>query len=77
VPIRCLTILLPEEMPIVIGFFYSSSITRYKPDFPARLRDSMYWPVFVALRKHALYKFLLLFTSFVRQETFIVKPQEE
>jgi hypothetical protein len=64
---------LPEELPIAIALFHISSVVRYKPEFFARIRNSKYWPVVGAARQHILYKFLLLFSSFVRQETMVVR----
>lgn len=68
-PISGGQLLLPEELPIALVFFHLSSISRYKPEFLSELRDSKYWPVVAAARWHGLYKFLLLFSSFVQQKT--------
>jgi hypothetical protein len=73
IPVCTRSLLMPEELPIALAFFHLSSVARYKPEFLARLRDSRYWPVVSALRHHGLYKFLLLFWSYVRQETILMK----
>lgn len=63
------TLLMPEELPVVLALFHLSSIVRYKPEFFARVRDSRHWPIVVAARQHSLYKFLLLFWCFMQQQT--------
>ena len=54
---------MPEEFPIVLWFFYLSSIVRYRPEFFVGLQDSRFWPVVLAARKHALITFLEVFLS--------------
>jgi len=68
-PLSSSRLYLPEELPIALLFFYMSSVVRYRPEWVSRLRDSRYWPVVASARRHALYKFLLVFLSFVHQET--------
>ena len=63
----------PEELPIILLFYHMSSVVRYKPEFLARVRDSRYWPLLLAARRHCLLKFLLLFWSFVHQKTLIIR----
>lgn len=60
-------LLMPEEFPIVLAFFHLGSVSRYHPEYLERLRDTRYWPVVAALRAHSMFKFLLLFWSYLRQ----------
>jgi hypothetical protein len=60
-------LLMPEALPITLAFYHLSCVARYNPEFLERLANSKYWPVVAALRPHALFKFLLLFWSFIRQ----------
>lgn len=65
-------LLLPEELPIWISFFHLSCIVRYKPDYLNNLEDTAAWPLILTLRKHAIYRFLLIFWSFFYQECFLI-----
>lgn len=67
VPWSSRKLLLPEELPLICAFFHMSNIVRYNPSGLRKLMDSKYWPVLLALRKHGLYRFLLLFWSFAQQ----------
>ncbi len=71
-PISTGNIRLFEELPIVLLFFYLSSIARYRPDFLYRIRDSREWCILQAARRHCLFQFLVLFWSFVNQKTLLV-----
>jgi hypothetical protein len=62
----------PEEFPITLAFFHLSSVVRYKPEFLDRLRDSKYWAVISAARRHCLLKFLITFWSFTHKKTLII-----
>lgn len=74
--VGCLTpvcsrhLLLPEELPIWLTFFHMSNIVRYKPEFLAKLSDSRSWPFLLAIRRHGLLRFLLLFLSFMHKTAF-------
>jgi hypothetical protein len=61
-----------EEWPIALVFYHLSSVARYRPEFLDWLHESRYWPVVAAARSHALFKFLVLFWSYVRQEAFSI-----
>lgn len=61
------SLLMPEEIPIVLAFFHLSSVARYNPEYLEHIRSTRYWPSAMALCKHGIYKFLLLFWSFLRQ----------
>lgn len=61
-------VIFPEELPILLASFHLSSVVRYKTEALAALKDSAEWPMLLALRKHATYRFLLLFLSFMRQQ---------
>ncbi|MCX6071179.1 MAG: YaaC family protein [Chloroflexi bacterium] len=65
-------LLMPEALPATLAFYHLSSVARYNPEFLERLSESKHWPVVAALRPHALYKFLLLFWSFMRQSNVSV-----
>lgn len=71
-PISSRRLLLPEELPITLLFFYMSSVTRYRPDYLDRLMDSKYWPFLLTTRSQALTKFLFLFWSFVQQTNYYI-----
>jgi hypothetical protein len=71
-PLGSAKIEFPEEVPIWLLFFYMSSITRYKPEFFSRLKDSRYWPPVSGARLHSFLDFLLAFWSFVHQKTYFV-----
>lgn len=66
-PLSNKTLLLPEELPIWLVFFHLSNVVRYNPEFLSRLMGLPSWPMLLALRKHAFFKFCLLFWSFLRQ----------
>jgi len=63
---------MPEEFPIALLFFHMSSVVRYKPEFLSRVQQSRWWPVLVAARRHSLFKFMLLFWSYMHNEQFII-----
>ena len=71
-PISAKKLLLPEELPIALLFFYMSSVTRYRPDYLDRLMDSKYWPFLSIIRATSLTKFLFLFWSFVQQANYCI-----
>jgi hypothetical protein len=72
-PLCSKNILLPEEFPIILAFFHLGSVVRYKPDFLARIRDSRFWPVVLAAQQHCFLKFVILFWSFVHQQSLILE----
>ena len=74
-PLSAQEIRWPEELPIVLLFFYMSSVSRYRPDFLDKLADSKYWPFLATVRTHGLTKFLFLLWSFVHKENFSISPQ--
>lgn len=67
-------LLLPEELPLICAFYHMSSVVRYNPDALSKLMDSKYWPVLLALRRHGVYRFTLLFWSFVTQCCTYILP---
>lgn len=67
-PICSRSLLMPEELPIVLALFHLSSVVRYQPEMLARLRDSRYWPVVASLRLDGVCRFLELFWSYTHQE---------
>jgi hypothetical protein len=71
-PISSDSLLFPQELAIVLFFFYMSNIVRYKPDFFVKLRTSIYWPMIAASQKHTLFEFLLNAWSFFQQENYFL-----
>jgi hypothetical protein len=67
VPLSEGQLLLLEELPILLAFYHMSSIVRYDPDTLVKLMDSKYWPMLLVLRNHGLYRFLMLFWSYMNQ----------
>jgi len=67
VPLSNCELLLPEELPLIIAFYHMSMVVRYNPDALRELSNSQFWPVLLVLRRHGIYRFLLLFYSFVTQ----------
>lgn len=65
---------MPQELPIVLAFYHLSSISRYNPEFMARIKDSRHWPLVVSLQWHALQKYLLLTWSFLQRKNVLVNP---
>jgi hypothetical protein len=71
-PISARHLLLPEELPTTLVFYYLSSVARYKPEFLAKLRDSRFWAPLATATYHSLQKILLLCLSYVHQRNFMV-----
>ncbi len=69
-PITNCQLLLPEEIPIWIAFYYLSNIVRYNPEYLEKLMDSKAWPILLTLRKHAIFTFLKLFWSFMQKSEY-------
>ena len=67
-------LLMPEELPLLYVFFHMSNVVRYKPEMLTKLMDSKYLPVLLALRRHGIYRFLLLFWSFFNQCCTYIVP---
>lgn len=72
-PISTGQLLLPEEAPIFLAFFQLSNVVRYRPEFFDKLHDSRYWPMVSALRMHGLYRFMILFWSYMHQERLVIR----
>jgi hypothetical protein len=64
----------PEEFPILLLFFHMSNVVRYNPVFLFQLRESKYWPMLAAARRHSLLRFLILFWSHVHKKQFLLNP---
>jgi hypothetical protein len=75
IPLSAKHLLLPEELPIALAFFHMSSVVRYKPEFFERLRDSRFWPVVSATRRHCLLKSLILCWSFVHRRSLLIRHE--
>ncbi len=65
---------MPEEFPIALLFFHMSSVVRYKPEFLRRIQKSRWWPMLTAAQRHSMFKFMLLFWSFVHKEQLLLWP---
>ena len=74
-PLSARRLKMPEEVPIWLAFFHLSNVVRYKPDYLDRLKDSNGWPIVLALRKHATYRYMLLFWSHFHQRNFDVSQK--
>jgi hypothetical protein len=72
IPVRSAGILFPEEIPIALALLHLSSVTRYKPDFLERLRESRYWPVITVARRQALYDLMVLCWSYTHRQSLRV-----
>ncbi len=73
--ITCSNFPMPEEIPIFLLFYHMSSVTRYKPEFLSRIRQSRYWPFIISARRQSLRKFMLLFWSYVNKKQFILNSE--
>lgn len=69
-PICTMNLQMAEEIPVWLVLFHLSNVVRYNPEFLARLGDSRTWPLLLALRRHSVLQFLILFWSFVNQANF-------
>jgi len=69
-PLSAAEIFLPEEIPIWITLYHLSNVARYNPEFLTRLENSKAWPVILALRKHAVLRYLILFWSNLHKRQF-------
>lgn len=67
------SILMPEEFPILLAFFHLSNVVRYNPLLLKKLFDSPMIGLLDALARHALYRYLVLFWSYVNQTTYFIK----
>ncbi|MBE0566133.1 MAG: hypothetical protein IH621_09265 [Krumholzibacteria bacterium] len=75
VPYTGANLLMAEEVPIWLAFFHLSNIVRYSPEYLFRLKDSKSWPLLLAMRKHALLRFLVLFWSHVNRQVVHLKGE--
>jgi len=67
IPVSDGRLLLPEELPILLAYYHIAYIVRYEPDYLKKLINSEVWPLLLVLRRHALFRFLLLSWSFINQ----------
>lgn len=72
VPISSKSILLPEELPILLAFFHLSNIVRYNPDYLYQIKDSKDWSMIQPLSRHGVCRFMILFWSYFHQKTFYI-----
>ncbi|TAK14544.1 MAG: hypothetical protein EPO32_01245 [Anaerolineae bacterium] len=69
-PISSKRELFPPEAYIWLAFFHLSSVVRYKPEFLEQLMDSKTWPTLLALTKHSVLEFIVMFWSFIRRANY-------
>jgi hypothetical protein len=72
-PVSSRRLLLPEELPIALLFFHMSSVVRYNPEFLAKIRDSRYWPMLAAARRHCVLRALILAWEYVNQQNLALR----
>ena len=63
---------MPEEFASALAFFHLSSVCRYNPEFVDKLSKSKFWPMLLALRRHALFYFLLSTWSNMIQKNYFL-----
>ncbi|MCH8911246.1 MAG: hypothetical protein IH867_10995 [Chloroflexi bacterium] len=63
IPVTKLSYWPVEEFNLLLAFFHLSSVVRYDPELMIEFQDSKEWPLLLILKRHGLYKFLLLFYS--------------
>lgn len=73
-PLSGSRLLLPEEVPIWIALFHLSNVVRYDPEFLLRLQDSKFWPVVMAVRRQAVFRYLLLTWSYHHKKSLSLGP---
>lgn len=73
-PVCTRRLMMPEEIPILLAFYHLGSVVRYSPDALARLEDSRVWGMLLVLRRHATFRYLNLFWSYVNQAMFFIAP---
>jgi len=66
---------MTEELPIFILFFHLSNVVRYKPEFLEKLQESQFWPFVLTAKRHCLFRFILLFWSWVHQKTYLIEQK--
>jgi len=64
-----------EELPITLLFYYLSSVVRYNPQFLSKMKDSRFWFIFLAFRRHGLLQALTLAWSHLHQQSLIISSQ--
>ncbi len=65
-------LLMSEEFPILCAFYHLSNLIRYNPKAMRNIMDSQYWPVVLALQRHGLYTYLLMFYRYVMQSSVFI-----
>ncbi len=63
---------VPEELYIAFLFFHMSNVSRYNPEGILKLKESKFWPVIVAARRHALFHALVIYWSIAHQRTLMI-----
>jgi len=71
-PVSNKRLLLPEEFPILLAFFHLSNVVRYNPEFLVKIKDSKAWSMLLNMRQDSVYRYLVLFWSYLQQEVFII-----
>lgn len=70
-PISRIQLQLPEEIPIFLAMFHMGSVVRYKPAFMAKVMDSRFSPFVLAVGRHCMTKWLLLFLSAMYRTSYV------
>ena len=72
IPISAKQILFPQEMLIMLTFFYLSNVARYNPEHLNNLKNNKIWVVMYALKKHGFFKFLKSMYAHIMKESFCI-----
>lgn len=71
-PISNSTLHLPEEIPIVLSFYHLSNVVRYDPNRLIDVFNSPFSAMLEALSRQGLYRFLVLFWSHMKRESYFI-----
>ncbi len=72
-PLSNIAVHLVEEIPIWLAFYHLSNIVRYNPEQLEKIQNEKSWGMLLALRKHAILRFMLLFWSNFHQTEFKIE----
>lgn len=71
-PVCNSTLLLPEELPILLAYFHLSNVVRYDPERLLRLFDSHAAGLLHTFVRQGVFRFLVLFWSNLMQASYVV-----
>lgn len=69
-PVSASRLLLPEEIPLYLAFYHLSNVVRYDPERLYKFFDGEEVSLLLALSKHGIYRFLILFWSFMMNKSY-------